>query len=298
MNTDAGAALDHVVPLTDASPIAVGGVGGSGTRVVARLLQCAGVNIGTDLNESLDDLCFTVLFKRHDLYPPSACPKQLNEALEIYLACRGIAPFSEIAMEAHHARLGKIQREREQANPWIDSGTLSERITHMASIPEAPSSWGWKEPNTHIFLPYLIRAIPKFRYVHVMRDGQDMAFSSNQNQLTLWGPKLLGYDNVDCVPAESFAYWCAAHSKIVALQARYPRSIVLLRFEELIANPQKIALQLLGSLSLTISDDNLAIWCQRVDKGRRLQRSRETTLRPSEEQKLLLLKLGYNPHRS
>ena len=44
-------------------PFAVGGVGGSGTRVVARILQCLGCYLGSSLNESLDNLWFTLLLK-------------------------------------------------------------------------------------------------------------------------------------------------------------------------------------------------------------------------------------------
>ena len=49
------------------NPIAVGGVGGSGTRVVANFLEMLGFDMGSDINESLDNLTFTLLFKRPPL---------------------------------------------------------------------------------------------------------------------------------------------------------------------------------------------------------------------------------------
>src|SRR5947207_2715003 len=49
-------------------PVAVGGVGGSGTRVVAALLREAGVYLGADLNDSLDNLWFRLLFRRAQWY--------------------------------------------------------------------------------------------------------------------------------------------------------------------------------------------------------------------------------------
>ena len=54
--------------LSDAAPVVIGGIGGSGTRVVG-LLQQLGFDIGSDLNDSLDDLSFTALFKRPALWP-------------------------------------------------------------------------------------------------------------------------------------------------------------------------------------------------------------------------------------
>ena len=46
------------------TPIGVGGVGGSGTRLIAAILQELGFYLGRDLNEPLDNLWFTLLFKR------------------------------------------------------------------------------------------------------------------------------------------------------------------------------------------------------------------------------------------
>src|SRR5690348_1070657 len=47
--------------------VAVGGLGGSGTRLIASLLAEFGVFIGHDLNKELDNLAFTLLFKRREL---------------------------------------------------------------------------------------------------------------------------------------------------------------------------------------------------------------------------------------
>jgi len=46
------------------APVAIGGVGGSGTRLIAQCLKELGYFIGSDLNESNDNLLFTALFKR------------------------------------------------------------------------------------------------------------------------------------------------------------------------------------------------------------------------------------------
>jgi len=45
-------------------PIVVGGVGGSGTRVVAEILSKFGFYLGNDLNGASDNLLYTLLFKR------------------------------------------------------------------------------------------------------------------------------------------------------------------------------------------------------------------------------------------
>ena len=47
----------------------------------AQLLQSLDFDMGSDLNESLDDLGFTALFKRPSLWPLEDHVLQLNEAL-------------------------------------------------------------------------------------------------------------------------------------------------------------------------------------------------------------------------
>src|SRR5690606_16779845 len=72
---------------------------------------------------------------------------------------------------------------------------LKERVRLLLSQPkDRPNTkyWGWKEPNSHIFLDYLCKSIPDMKYIHVCRNGLDMAYSTNQNQLKLWGEIILG----------------------------------------------------------------------------------------------------------
>jgi hypothetical protein len=44
--------------------VVVGGVGGSGTRWVSQVIAALGIEMGHDQNESLDNLTYTLLFKR------------------------------------------------------------------------------------------------------------------------------------------------------------------------------------------------------------------------------------------
>jgi hypothetical protein len=75
---------------------------------------------------------------------------------------------------------------------------------------------GWKEPNTHIVMDRLPALLPQMKYIHVMRNGLDMAHSRNQNQLRLWGRYLVGPDCRDD-PRSSLKYWCRTHQRILRL---------------------------------------------------------------------------------
>ena len=45
-------------------PVVIGGIGGSGTRVIAEIVALFGFYLGRDLNDASDNLTFTLLFKR------------------------------------------------------------------------------------------------------------------------------------------------------------------------------------------------------------------------------------------
>ena len=67
--------------------LAVGGVGGSGTRVVAEILKECGYFIGGSLNPASDNLWFSYLLRRPDWseqFPPD---ENIVQALEFYFRC-------------------------------------------------------------------------------------------------------------------------------------------------------------------------------------------------------------------
>lgn len=209
--------------------IAVGGVGGSGTRLVAECLVDMGVAIGQDLNPPLDNLWYTLLFKRREvLLAPQA---ELDDAFDLFRRRMSGAPRLDAAETAYLRALAARPRASHDAT-WLAARAES----FIAAPPDTPARWGWKEPNTHILAEAWLAADPALRYVHLYRNGLEMAFNRNQQQPLLWGPVLLGEDAPPS-PARALAYWCAAHRRMLALAENHPGRILLLRFEDLVADP-------------------------------------------------------------
>ena len=52
---------------------------------------------------------------------------------------------------------------------------------------EQTLGWGWKIPGNFYILKQLAERYPNLKYIHSLRNGLDMAFSKNQNQLNNWG---------------------------------------------------------------------------------------------------------------
>jgi hypothetical protein len=187
------------------APIAVGGVGGSGTRVVAAILKEAGIRIGDDLNHALDNLWFTLLFKHRDILDaPDVCFGDLVSIFVAAMTGGRSATATQLALVDELARDDRLQHE----SSWLQARSGSLRRA-MAEPPKS-SPWAWKEPNTHMVLDRLAARIPGLKYIHVARNGLDMAYSTNQNQLQLWGPAALGAESpID--PRNSLRFWCWAH---------------------------------------------------------------------------------------
>ena len=103
--------------------------------------------------------------------------------------------------------------------------------------PHAP--WGWKNPRSFYILPFLHQAFPGLRYLHVVRDGRDMAFSRNQNGLKWHGHAVLAPEVLArSQPVSSIALW----SQMNAATARYGEAhlgdrYMCVRLEDLCASP-------------------------------------------------------------
>jgi hypothetical protein len=233
------------------TPVAIGGVGGSGTRLVAEIVKQLGYFIGDDLNHANDNLLFTLLFKDVALWN---CSENLFSAR--YALFKGIISRGIVPDESQKKLLHSCVNERDQHNKsW-----LLDRVN--AAITDSHSTkkhlWGWKEPNTHIFIPQILKYNPEIKYIHVMRNGLDMAYSKNQNQLKLWGEKLLGY-KPSITPSESLKYWIEVHKRILHLQQQHPENIIIINYDELSCGSQSEMNKIIQFIGISIEQEKLSL---------------------------------------
>lgn len=203
--------------LSGLSPCVVGATGGSGTRVVARILRAAGMYIGNDLNNYEDALSF--------------------------------ASFSDRWINAY-IEAGARPDEATRARMTVELASLVDE--HLAGRPEDSAGWGWKEPRSIYLLPFLNETMPRVRFLHFVRDGRDMAFSENQQQLKKHGDAALDRRlRWQRKPYRSVALWAHVNGTAAdygerELGHRYLR----VRFEELCADPGPTARRILDFFGL------------------------------------------------
>jgi len=142
--------------------ITIGGLGSIGTRVIASIIEEAGLYRGDKLIKELDNLIFMSIFKipawftnvrksdldrRYRMFERYMCSKNwtLSYSLEYFMASLA-NPFKFYSAQ-HHLKIAAkhfIKRNDERLN------------------------WGWKESNTQIFLESLINYFPEPKYIHVI----------------------------------------------------------------------------------------------------------------------------------
>jgi hypothetical protein len=123
---------------------------------------------------------------------------------------------------------------------------------HWASLEPAPRPWGWKEPRSIYLLQFFHNRFPGLKFLHVVRDGRDMAFSTNQNQLVKHGHMLL--DSVETrwsQPMRSIALWSRVNLQAADYGENHLRGQYLcVRFEDCCSNPVPIIQRIFDFLGL------------------------------------------------
>ena len=90
-------------------------------------------------------------------------------------------------------------------------------------------------------LPLLCDQVAGLRYIHVLRNGLDMAYSDNLNQLQWWGPSL-GIDlpaDTHALPVAALRFWAVTTCRAVEVgRQRLGGRFLLLRLEDLCEDPR------------------------------------------------------------
>lgn len=145
-------------------PVIVFNKSHSGSRVVSALLSAGGVFMGAHRNESGDALdildLVTPLVGR---YYPDYSPLWNTD----------LAAEEELLAMAQRAFRGHLE----------------------GYTPGSGTPWGWKLCETTFILPVLDYCFPNARYVHLVRDGRDVAFSDHRGPSDDWWRKI--YFNTD-----------------------------------------------------------------------------------------------------
>ena len=241
--------------LDRSSPVVVGGVGGSGTRLMAEILMKLGFFMGHVVDTTKDNILFAPFFFRkpknfEDFFETRS--EEFHEALENFVQLM-FSPFSP----RHKQLVTFIKGIYFLGFPWnhrYAQRPLKKRLKVVAlGLRHAARTvcdlrlcesdyigWGWKEPISHIFLKDISQHFPSMKYIHVMRNGLDMAFSNNRSQLLGWADYfgIIVPHGSELEPKASLQYWIQANKRAVEVCKHFLKDrFLILNFEKLCRSP-------------------------------------------------------------
>ena len=198
-------------------PIIVGALGGSATRLVVDLMQHSGVWMGDWLDQkSHDSISFRVFIRRH---------------------------FVELATA------GIESGGRPVAGSQASRRTFARSLAaHTVGHPGGNQAWGWKNPRMLWLLPFLSVQVPKLRFVHVLRDGREIAQSENRFLLDREGRRFLSAPLPEDPVMAQLRLWTIGN-RAAAQAARQNLAedcYLRLRYEDLCQRPVETIRQLLA----------------------------------------------------
>ena len=134
--------------------------------------------------------------------------------------------------------------------------------------------WGWKDPRTTITFPIWIRLFPRARFVHIIRNGIDVAISINRRarkRQNEWSRKLFprDYSPVNIEFDYCFHLWEKYVSFALEHKHLIPSNQYLeVRYEDLLMRPQEQLRWLVDFLNYSVKDSIVFAACERVDQSR------------------------------
>ena len=218
-------------------PIIIGGVGGSGTRLLAESFLAAGIRTVRNVNGATDAHGATLLFKRPGVLEDIRDGERFERLFQIMeAALEGGRPLSR----DQRRLLRDLVREDRLHHPRRQLRKSARSLKREARKPRQPGRWFFKEPNMHWSAPEILRIRPDIRFIMVVRNGIDMAFSTNQQQVVVWGPTAFDEPDMQADAPASLRYWCHVHRRIADLKEREPDRTLIVSFDQLCQDPSLV----------------------------------------------------------
>lgn len=181
------------------NPVIVGGIAGSGTRVFCQICKDAGIFMGTNLNKSNDAMEF------FDFY---------NKWIDQWLG-------------------NKVKEKKimiEEFNLCIKK--------HLENIPGKDTRWGFKNPRSIHLLPFFYEIFPQMNFLHVVRDGRDMCYSTHRVQQIEKQAPIIINKKIE-KPEDKLHFWRKVNLEAAFFgKSKLKGNYLRIRFEDICYNPK------------------------------------------------------------
>ena len=216
--------------LRNESPVVILTRGHSGSRVLAWALQHTGVALGAIEEKPTGDIQ----------------DRRFTRSIKRIAIARLSGADSDRATAGQAASL---LRKALPAKRWISEHCQDHDLTN----------WGWKFPETCLIGPVVERAFPSARYIHLIRDGRDLAFKQHltDDPTRPLGRRLLTQANAlnDPPHLRAAKSWAFQEQAIREFAKTIPAErFHRVRFEEMVAEPTPTVERCCEFLNLDMTD--------------------------------------------
>lgn len=201
----------------------IGGLGGSGTRIISSVYKDHGVYFGANLNNALDNLAFTLLFR--DINPIKD-KRLFDRRFKLFLNySKKQSSLVEIFKWPFFANRGQFSNK---ARLLILFNFLKYSLRKKNSL-NAGFLKAFKEPNSIHYVENILNT-SFLKFIFFVRNPLNMALSTNKRQLNTFGNYYQINEKDDFF--SQIAYFLKTYNNISKLKIKYPSRIFEVRFEE------------------------------------------------------------------
>lgn len=215
--------------------VLIGGMCGSGTRVLSRCLRNLGVFMGSHLNKSEDSVPFIPFYYTWTPLVLAKAP-HLPESVLINL--------------------------KEELYTCLNA--------HLEGFQDRSQIWGLKNPRSIHLLDLWLTEFPNMKFIHFIRDGLDMAFADGQalEHHYMHRRTLLEDRDFYYVGSSNMAlFWARLNQVAAAHGARYgDERYLLVRLEDMYDKPEETMRAILGFLGISVVDSQVRTATRDVQK--------------------------------
>jgi hypothetical protein len=247
-------------------PLIVMGMHRSGTSLTARLLKDLGIHMGSYLSRDAEAVHFQKINRR--IYDSVG-----SNWSEIDSLIKAMGSEGFIREQANQAGETLFPEARFfTRNPGI-SDYFGPKLWNSICQGETVY-WGWKDPRTTITFPIWLQVFPRARFLHVLRNGIDVAISthrrSHKQRQKIWKRVIrLDYRPITL----DFEYCYQLWEKYVSFVLKHkmiipPDHFLEVCYEDLLTNPEKTLREIFDFIEYPTQDDLLNAACEQIDQGR------------------------------
>lgn len=220
------------------SPVFIGGIGGSGTRVFAGVFEALGYFMGGNCNLARDTLWFKLLLPTRLLLHWDE--SEFLERSTVLVTALSCGALNDLDLN----RVVQLCQDSasEFAKHSVFEETLDGLLVRLSSDKVVThKGWGWKAPRAHLWAEPLLNAQKNLKFLYVLRNGFDQILSANRNQDQLLE---IIYNTQRIKEPEEYRRlrtWYLSLVQAKRLEVKDPSRVLIVRLEDLQQSPSSTA---------------------------------------------------------